>query len=211
MGKDEWLTGVLGGSSIASPFDGVIYVRVKLAFRFTTTSDFDDMVDMLERTNTVVQEMLNRQRRLCVRGVFQGAPVRLRVVFAPRFICETFPTDGAGADYLKTRDPELPTPEKYDEHVTKVIDENPVHAKVRVINGGTSSGVLNTSEPRDVLIRRDSRFLFIATDSRYDDDSLKMFTQLLGLPSATITSAATFTPLLSGIAGLTINVLEFLP
>ena len=103
MGADEVGAGVLGGSSIANPYDGFVCVRVKMDWSFDSTTDLDDMLDMMRRADAIVTSRFNVKQHLVARGTFQGRPVRLRYLFCPRYNLHTFPTAGSAKDIYSRR------------------------------------------------------------------------------------------------------------
>jgi hypothetical protein len=110
--------------------------------------------------------------------------VRLRLLFAPRFICSTFPQGGDSAAYLGGLFPVLPQPFTaggYAAQVASSIGTEGVHVNVRLAPGSPS--VVGPGTPRQALVRNDGSFLLIFSDSRFDDDTVAMFGQMVGSAS----------------------------
>jgi hypothetical protein len=201
-GHDELTSGLLGGSSPACPYDGIISVRVKLAFTFAERSDFNDMSGMIERAASAIASAFNVHRKLVVTGLFDGKPVRLRVLFAPRFLCRTFPTGWHSEEYLSTdiKYPELPRPDRpsYAARIDDLVSAHRIHADITV-DDALPSG-LRPGHPRQGAVR-DGVLLHFFTSRGFDEDVLQVFSQLIGLPTPGDFSAHGFLPLFAPLAG----------
>jgi hypothetical protein len=210
-GRDEFTAGGLGGSSLANPFDGFIVIRVKMSWNVTTTSDFGKLRSIFARANRVIHRSFNVNRRLIVRGTFSGSPVRLRVLFAPRFLCRTFPGGTGSAQYLANDlRPPLTTQPAYNTEVTRLETvRDGIHAVVRLTTGGTP-GVSSAASPRPALVREDGTTLIIFPDPNFEDDLIRVFSQLVGLANEDVKSANDFRPLVTGLPNLVVATLELL-
>lgn len=210
-GRDGFTTGQLGGSSLASPFDGFISVRVKMAWTFTNTKDFDDMSSSFARAAGIMNQTFNVDRRLVLRGFFDGDAVRLRVLFCPRFVCRTFP-EGTGSNaYLQTIDfPKLNPINKntYGVRVNNSIANHGVHCEVTMTDENLTPGVTLGATPtstRFAIVRESGIF-----NSRFDDDVALCFAQLVGLQNDDVKGADDFRPLFAPLAPrLVVATLEF--
>lgn len=210
-GRDGFITGALGGSSLANPYDGFIAVRVKMAWTFTNTDDFDKISSFLSRASGIMSQTFNVERRLVVRGTFDGDPVRLRALFCPRFVCRTFPTGTGSNGYLKTIDsPPLNPINKntYGVRVNNSIALHGVHAEVTMTDENLSPGVTlgaTATSTRFARVREDG-FL----SSRFDDDVALCFAQLVGLQNDDVKSPNDYRPLFVPLAPrLIVTALEF--
>jgi hypothetical protein len=196
-GRDEWTGRELGGASAERPFDGVISVRVKVVWDFAERSDFDDMSGLVGRAHQIVDTAFNRKLNLTVNAVLEGAPVRLRVLFAFRSLCRTSPTGPGASQYLEKdiRYPFLKPPDAvgYAERVKDLIQKHGVHAEITVADGKTVGLVPGT--PRRAVVR-DGVLLHFFESRSFDEDVLKVFCELLGLPPDRGIEARDFLPLL---------------
>lgn len=205
-GKDGWTAGELGGSS-PTPFDGFVVVRVKMGWRFTFTQKYDVLSSLLSRANDTIDDAFNRSHKLVFRGAFASRPVRLRVLFAPRFLSRTFPTGGKDAtSYLEGIDyPKITPPIDESNHRKRVeacATAHGLHAEIEVVDKGTPGVTTTGSSPRNGIVRRDGSFLLIFNDPHFDDDVLRVFGQLVGLPDGSLANPLAFQPLVTAIPGL---------
>src|SRR5205823_9086822 len=123
MGQDEWLSGGPSGlkdGTLATSYDGVLIVRVKMAWDFTSTTKIDDQRSFLSSAEAVIRPF-NFDRRLTIRALFGGKSLRLRVFFAARYVSRTFPSDSNAATYLKSLSPPQ-TAATYPQRVTQSIN-----------------------------------------------------------------------------------------
>jgi hypothetical protein len=207
-GHDGWTAGDLGGSSVANPYDGFVVLRVKMAWTFTATSDFDSMKSMFSRAHAAIQDAFNVKRKVALRGTVGGKAVRLRVLFAPRFICRTFPTGGDSAKYLGSLSPKLPTLAAYNAKVNTQLATAGVHVDIQITKDGTP-GVTAGGVPRQGIVRQDGTVLLIFTSAKFDDDVLRMFSQLVGLKDEKVGGPNDFRPAVSNLGSLVVSSLEF--
>ncbi len=197
-GHDQWTAGVLGGSSLASPYDGFVVVRVKMTWTIGTTTDYDDLKALLTRANEAIHQTFNldSDRKLVFRGLFDGASVRLRVLFAPRFVCRTFPTGSNAQAFLDAVDwPKIGPPVNQATYATRVRfgeDKCGVHAEINVAKSGPI-GVSNTL-PRRAIVHPTPWYSLIST---FDRDVVRTFSQLVGLADQNVKGPEDFRPLLS--------------
>ena len=208
-GHDGFTAGALGGSSPRRPYDGFITARVKLACTFLSTDDFREMRSSLIHARAVIHLAFNVERRLVVRGTFDGQPVSLRVLFRPCFICRTFPTGLDSVDYLGTLDPALTSLDAvgYAARVEERINEHRVHAEVNITREDVVPGVIGRNTPfptpriawvREMLIEQ------------FDDDMALCFARLVGLESDAPRTPNEYRPLLAPLAPrLQVTALEF--
>jgi len=176
-------------------------VRVKMAWRVPNTSAFDEIDKFMDRAMTSIRSTFNRKAALAIRARLGGKAVRLRVLFAPRLVCSTFPQGDGAAKYLGSiGDPPLPTPfkkEDYEKHTADVIGKSGVHVNVRIGEG--TPGVSGASVPREGLVRDDKTILLIFTNSRFDDDAAAMFGQMVGVPFTRTGTVADYAGLLANL------------
>ncbi len=196
-GQDEFTAQTMDSSAATSPYDGFVIVRVKMAWDVTTTNDYDDLIKFMSRARSSIDDKFNDPMRVALRAKVGTRNVRLRLLFAPRFISSTFPHGGDSAKYLGGLDPPLPQPFTaggLTTQVTSLIGTHGVHVNVRLAAG--SPGVVGPGTPRQALVRNDGSFLLIFSDSRFDDDTVAMFGQMVGSASGGAPrSAADFKPL----------------
>ncbi len=180
---DEFTGETIDPSATASPYDGFVVVRVKMAWDVTTTNEFDQLTQFMSRAYWAIQQRFNDPRHFAVRAKVGTRNVRLRLLFAPRFICSTFPHGGDSATYLASMDPALPQPftaGDYTARVTSLIGSDGVHVNVRLADGAPG---VHAGTPRQALVRNDGSFLLIFTESHFDDDTVSMFGQMVGSAS----------------------------
>jgi hypothetical protein len=211
-GKDGWTAGHLGGSS-PEPFDGVIVVRVKMAWIFRATDAYDDLRSLFDRAKNKIEATFNKDtsRRLVFRGLHGATPVRLRVLFAPRFVCRTLPTDGKDCDeFLHSIDVPPITPpihaQSYRNRVNSSLSAHGIHADIDVDANGTP-GVAAGGLPRSAVIRPDKHFL----SWRFDDETLLVFSQLIGLPDANVPGPQAFRALFKALEPDFVGIPEYAP
>ncbi len=197
-GQDEFTAGTLDPSAQARPYDGFVIVRVKTAWDVAITTEFDELTKFMERARNAIHAKFNNPMRVAFRATVGTRQVRLRLLFAPRFICSTFPEKGDTGKYLGGMSPALPRPfqaHDYTGRVQSLIAKHGVHVSVRLADG--SPGVTGTgTTARHALVRNDGSFLLIFTDSRFDDDTVAMFGQMVGsLSNGAPRSAADLKPL----------------
>lgn len=208
MGRDEYTARDIDDQAAAKPYDGIVMVRVKMNWTFTTTSEFTEVATLLGRASSAISGAFNTTP-LALQGVVGGKSVRLRVKFAPRFVCSTFPTGDGSEAHLDGLG--LPKPHQaadYAALVTRTISTNQVHVHVTV--GGATAG-LSGGTPRQGRVRLDGKTLLIFTDPRFDDDAVSLFAQLLGMAGPPKT-ALDFAPLLAALAPeVTASVATFNP
>jgi hypothetical protein len=135
----------------------------------------------MSRARNSIHDKFNNPMRVALRATVGGRNVRLRLLFAPRFICSTFPHGGDSAKYLGSMSPALPqpfTPGDYGARVTSLVGTHGVHVDVRLASG--TPGVRGPGTPRQALVRNDGSFLLVFSDSRFDDDTVAMFGQMVG-------------------------------
>jgi hypothetical protein len=210
IGHDGWTAQDMDKSSAASPYDGFIMVRVKMGWTFTTTSDFHSIRSLMSRAHAAIQSNFNADRKLALRGTADGKAVRLRVLFAPRFICQTFPTGTDSAKYLAGLDPPLPTAAAYTAQIGVRLANPGVHADIRVVKDGTP-GVTAGAAPRAAVVRQDSKVLLVFPGVDFDDDVVRVFSQLVGLKDEKVGSPNDFRPAVSNLGSLVVSSLEFVP
>lgn len=191
------------------PFDGLIKVRVKMQWAFATTSEYDDLQEMMSRAAEAIQTKFNDDRRLVVDAKIDGKSARLRVFFAPRFLLRTFPT-GDGADrYLDSINyPPLTakTAAAYQARATASKTAYGVHAEIGVASSGPP-GVRSGVSPRQGRVRESGFF-----NRNFDNDVLRCFGQLVGLADGDPQSAEAFRPLFKPLASkMIVTRLSFLP
>jgi hypothetical protein len=204
-GHDQFAAG-LDSSAKASPYDGFVVVRVKMAWDITTTASYDEINKFMDRANDAIIGGFNTSRPLAVRAKLSatlgGKNVRLRVLFAPRYVCSTFPS-GDGADrYLGQLSPALTKPFKaadYQKLATDTITEHGIHVRVRLAGG--TAGVTAGAAGRTALVRDDgSSFFGLISKPHFDDDVKLIFGQLVGCPAKRTGTVADFAALVAALS-----------
>jgi hypothetical protein len=198
------------------PFDGVIMVRVKMAWTFPTTDKYDDLRSLLGRARNKIEGTFNldRRRRLVFRGLHGTTPVRLRVLFAPRFVCRTFPTGKEACDkFLASILPSIVdtanpgnTRTNYQNRVVQRVAGHGIHVDINVDANG-APGVSGADLPRRAVVRPDRHLL----SWRFDDDTLLVFSQLIGLPDANVAGPQAFRELFKALPPDLIGNPEYAP
>ena len=190
-GEDDFTVGTIG----------FVVVRVKMAWTVETTDAYDEVSGFITRAFRTIHRRFNETKPLHLNATLHGKTGRVRVIFAPRFVCSTFPT-GDGADtYLGSLFPALPKPFQkgdYEKRAEDLVTKHGVHFRVRLAGG--TPGVLDHASPRHALIRADRSFL-IFSDSRFDDDLIGTFNQMAGLPFTPSGTPADFTSLFAAMSG----------
>jgi hypothetical protein len=129
--------------------------------------------------------------------VFDGSPVRLRVLFAPRFVCRTFPTGSNAQKFLDSVDlPKIGPPINQTTYRARVHfseDKCGVHAEIDVTKTGMS-GVSGPTVPRRAVVHPTPWYSLIST---FDREVVKTFSQLIGLPDQNVRGPEDFRPLLN--------------
>lgn len=214
-GHDGFFDGAIDSTAAGSPFDGLINVRVKMAWDVTTTNDYDELKAFLARATEVIRTRFNDERKLVARGKLGTSNVRLRVLFSPRYVLRTFPHGGDTQKYLDSIDnPPLAKKDatSYNARVQTSETRFGIHAVVTVAADGTPGVVANpVPGPRSAVVRQDGSFLLIFTRPHFTDDVLRVFGQLVGLADGQIHRADDFKPLLDSLApDLVVTHREFL-
>lgn len=214
-GRDDWTARDLGGAG-AEGFDGVVVVRVKMAWRVGASGEYDDLRSHLLRVQSGIESQFNSQagRRLVFRGTFDGKPARLRVLFAPRFVCRTFPT-GDGADKYLDSIGLPPVTKPYNEAnyhtcVQANISQWGIHGDIEIVRSGGAFGV-SADTPRRATVRRDPHWLLIFSDNHFDEDVLRLFRLLIGLDDKPIAGAASFQVIADQLKPRLVAVPEYAP
>lgn len=182
LGLCDLFVYVTGHDQFTSDVDGFVVVRVKMAWDITTTTAFDDLRRIMNRANATIRNRFNDTLRVALRAKVGGRDVRLRLFFAPRFTCSTFPQGGDSAKYLATiQYPALPTPftaADYTSRVTSDIGTYGVHVNVRLAAGAPGSVTAGT--PRQAVVRNDGSAANVTTNPQFDDTTTAMFGRLVG-------------------------------
>jgi hypothetical protein len=172
-----------------------------MAWTVETTDAYDEVSGFITRAFRTIHRRFNETKPLHLNATLHGKTGRVRIIFAPRFVCSTFPT-GDGADtYLGSLFPALPKPFQkgdYEKRAEDLVTKHGVHFRVRLAGG--TPGVLDHASPRHALIRADRSFL-IFSDSRFDDDLIGTFNQMAGLPFTPSGTPADFTSLFAAMSG----------
>ena len=93
-GHDEF-TSSLDGSAAASPYDGFVMVRVKMAWTVTSTSEFDEINTFMDRANRSIRSTFNLNTRLAIRARFGGKRFVSGSFLPPAWSAEPFPRAAA--------------------------------------------------------------------------------------------------------------------
>jgi hypothetical protein len=89
LGTDELSTQVLAGSSPHEPYGALIVARLKIAISFETPR----LTHMLEVINVIKESVSHLHNRAVAECTVAGEPMLASIVFSPRFIVTTFPTE----------------------------------------------------------------------------------------------------------------------